>query len=260
MDRRKIDLSIANYGTTREEHYDLVLLPWGATEPHNLHLPYMTDCILSHDIAVDAAVKAYEEHGLQCMVMPPVPMGSQNPGQRDLKFCVHARYQTQFAILADIVSSLHRQGFRKLVIVNGHGGNNFKNMIRDLSVDYPDFLIACGEWFKMAPVGDFFDHPGDHADEVETSVMMHYHPEWVNLSEAGAGEGRTFTVDALREGKQWLPRHWNLASPHDTGIGNPMCSTAEKGTRFAEAVVAAYTRFLVQLHGIRQAEDLYTTS
>ena len=229
MEQREYDLIMANYGVTRQRSYDIVLLPWGATEPHNLHLPYLTDCILSHDIAVDAARVAFERHGVRCMVMPPVTMGSQNPGQRDLPFCVHASYDTQRAILADTVASLRHQGFRKLVIVNGHGGNNFRNMMRDLSTAYPDFFIACGEWFKMAPVAEYFDQPGDHG----------------------------FAVKALRQGKVWLPRHWNLASPDDTGIGNPALATAEKGRRFAEAVVAEYADFLRDFKQIQQAEDLY---
>ena len=65
-------------------------------------------------------------------------------------------------------------------------------MIRDLSVDYPDFLIASSEWYTVLKVKDYFENPGDHADEVETSVMMHYHPELVNLEEAGSGEYKTF--------------------------------------------------------------------
>lgn len=244
MDQRETDLSVSNYGVARRHVYDAALLPWGATEPHNLHLPYLTDCILSHDIAVDAAGKAYGRYGVRCMVMPPVPMGSQNPGQRGLPFCVHARYDTQYAILRDIVASLHQQGLRRLLIVNGHGGNNFKNMIRDLSVDYAGFHILTGEWFKMADPRAYFDCPGDHADEMETSVMMHYHPELVNLSEAGEGRGRGFAIDALREGRIWLPRRWDLASPEDTGIGNPRASTAGKGCRFADAVTDAYAGFL----------------
>ena len=82
------------------------------------------------------------------MVMPPVTMGSQNPGQRELPFCVHAHYDTQRAILTDIVASLYHQGFRRLLIVNGHGGNNFKNMIRALTLDYPGMLMMTSEWFK----------------------------------------------------------------------------------------------------------------
>ena len=173
--KESFDLTTTTFGSTRERQYDVVLLPWGATEPHNLHLPYLTDGILSHDIAVDVANEVFEQHGVRCMVMPPVNMGAQNPGQRELPFCIHARYETQKAILTDIVSSLYVQGFRRMLIVNGHGGNVFKPMIRDLLLDYPDFLVASSEWFKMADPKLFFESPGEHADEIETSVMMHYH-------------------------------------------------------------------------------------
>ena len=54
---REFDFSVSAYGVACSRRRNLVLLPWGATEPHNLHLPYLTDCILSHDIAVEAAVK-----------------------------------------------------------------------------------------------------------------------------------------------------------------------------------------------------------
>ncbi len=74
-----------------------------------------------------------------------------------------------------------------------------KSMIRDLSVDYPDFLIASSEWYTVLKVKDYFENPGDHADELETSVMMHYHPELVNLEEAGSGEYKTFAVQSLNE-------------------------------------------------------------
>lgn len=188
---KDFDLSVSNYGTARKHRYEIAILPWGATEPHNQHLPYLTDCILSHDIAVDAAVKLFDKYQVYSMVMPPVTMGAQNPGQRELPFCVHTRYETQRAILGDIVASLYTQGIRKMLIVSGHGGNSFKNMIRDLTVDYPDFIIAASEWFKMCPSKDYFDQPGDHADEVETSVMMHYHPELINLDEAGEGIQKT---------------------------------------------------------------------
>lgn len=254
--RRDLDLSVSNLGTVRGNQYQVAILPWGATEPHNLHLPYMTDCILSHSIAVDAAVKLDADHGVKCMVLPPVAMGAQNPGQRDVTFCIHYRYETQKAILQDIVDALQHQGVKKLLIVNGHGGNCFKNMIRDLAVAYPDFIIASSEWFKMCSSKDYFEQPGDHADEVETSVMMHYHPELVKLEEAGEGAARGFKIPALSSGKVWIPRNWSKVSK-DTGIGNPALATAEKGKKFAEAVVAEYAEFLYQFSLAESASDLY---
>ena len=53
---KKVDLSISNYGTVKDTDYDLVIQPWGATEPHNYHLPYLTDSLLSYDISVEASI------------------------------------------------------------------------------------------------------------------------------------------------------------------------------------------------------------
>lgn len=246
MNQKEFDLSISNYGTTRPIEYDIAILPWGATEPHNLHLPYLTDAILSHDVAVDAAKMAFEKYGVRAMVLAPMPLGSQNPGQRELKFCVHYRYETQKAVLTDIVTSLHHQGIKRLLIVNGHGGNSFKNMIRDLDVDMPDMLIASSEWFKVCPAKEYFEQPSDHADELETSVMMHYHPELVNLSEAGSGDYTGFKPQTLRDGVAWMPRNWSKVSK-DTGIGDPRLSNPEKGARFAAAVSTRYADLLNDL-------------
>ncbi|MBD9301335.1 MAG: creatininase family protein [Alistipes senegalensis] len=243
---REIDLSETCYGRVRDLQYDLTVLPWGATEPHNLHLPYLTDCILAHDVAVDAARKALETCDVRCMVLPPVNMGSQNPGQRELPFCIHARYETQKAILTDIASSLRAQGMRRLVIVNGHGGNCFKNMIRDLAVEMPDMLIAVGDWYTACPTRDFFDEPGDHADELETSVMMYYHPELVNLAEAGSGASKPFAARMLNEKVAWVPRDWRRVS-QDTGIGNPAKASPGKGRRFAEAVAGRFAELFCEL-------------
>ena len=242
------DLSVSNYGTARRADYQIAILPWGATEPHNLHLPYLTDAILSHDIAVDAARLADELYGVKAMVLPPVTLGAQNPGQRELPFCVHARYETQCAVLRDIASSLRHQGMRRLLIINGHGGNSFRNMIRDLAVDMPDMLIATSEWFKVRPAREYFDNPGDHADELETSVMLHYHPELTDLRDAGDGTGRGFKPATLQRGVAWVPRNWQRVST-DTGIGSPAAATAAKGARFAADVTADYAELLRDLCG-----------
>ncbi|MDR0988350.1 MAG: creatininase family protein [Prevotellaceae bacterium] len=247
MEKREIDLCVSCYGKVKTLAYDVVLLPWGATEAHNLHLPYLTDCILPHDLAVEAATKALAEHAVRCMVMPPVPFGAHNPGQRELPFCIHTRQSTQQAILEDIVASLQAQGVRKLIILSGHGGNNFKGMIRDLAFRYPDFLIVASEWFSIVPTKGYFEAAvDDHAGESETSVMMHYHPELVNLSEAGSGAARPFSIGALNNKIGWAPRHWDKATA-DSGVGDPRLATPEKGARYARAVVEKLTTLLVEV-------------
>lgn len=250
---KNIDLAISCYGEVKTFSYDLAILPWGATEPHNQHLPYLTDCILSHDIAMDAAHQALASQQVRCMVLPPVFMGSQNPGQRELAFCIHSRYETQKAILTDIVTSLHHQGIRKLVIINGHGGNCFKNMIRDMAVDYPDFLIVTTEWFTIVPPAGFFEEKDDHAGELETSVMLHYHPEWVNMALAGEGKSRPFGLDSLNEKIAWVPRNWQKVTD-DTGIGNPRKATPEKGKCYAKAVTGKLCQLFSE---IARTADIY---
>jgi len=241
---KHIDLTVTAYGKVKGNTYDLAILPWGATEPHNYHLPYLTDTILAQCFAVDALTYAVNHSNISGMVLPPIPLGSNNQGQRELLFCLHARYETQKAILADVVSSLHRQGLSKLVILNGHGGNSFINMLRDLSLDYPDFLIAVVDWYNIIPQADFFEERDDHAGEMETSVMMYYHPELVSLSEAGDGLAKPFAIPSFQDKTGWIPRHWGKISS-DTGVGNPKKASAEKGERYVKAVVGKIGQLLI---------------
>ena len=60
-------IPLTNWGEVIEQKYDIAILPWGAVEPHNYHLPYLTDCILTYEVAGDAAEAAYEK-GVTCMV------------------------------------------------------------------------------------------------------------------------------------------------------------------------------------------------
>ena len=232
-----IDIAKLTWGEVKENKYDVVVLPWGAIEPHNYHLPYLTDAYLSHSISIESAKLAYKKANKLCMVMPPIYLGSQNPGQWDLPFCIHANYETQKAILTDIVTSLSIQGITKLVIVNGHGGNTFKPYIRDLQVTHPNFQIIVVDWWTVEPHDSYFEEkPDDHAGELETSVVLHYHPELVNMQSAGDGFVKPVKIDSLNNRVGWSPRNWDEVS-EDTGVGNPKKSTAEKGKRFAEVVV-----------------------
>lgn len=247
LKNRFLYISETNYGEVLEQKYDIAILPWGAVEPHNYHLPYLTDCILTSGIAGDCAEKAYEQ-GVTCMVMPPVFFGSQNGGQWNKPFCIHTRSETQKAILVDIVTSLYGQGFRKLVIINGHGGNTFKPYIRDLAMAFPDFRIIAVDWWSIIPTEDYFvEKPDEHAGEQETSVMLHYHPELVFMERAGDGKVAPCSIGAVDRKIGWMPRNWDEVST-DTGIGNPKRSTAAKGERYVKAVVEKITELLIELN------------
>lgn len=241
-----LHIPLTNWGEVKNQNYNIAILPWGAVEPHNYHLPYLTDCILTYELASDAAELAYEE-GVVSMVMSPVYFGSQNAGQWNKPFCIHTRSETQKAILLDIVTSLNVQGIKKLVVINGHGGNSFKPYVRDLQMMFTDFQIIVVDWWTVVSSEGYFEEkPDEHAGELETSVMLHYHPELVDMESAGDGAVKPVKIDALNKKIGWMPRDWDEVS-EDTGIGNPKKSTADKGKLFAEAVVKKISKLLVDL-------------
>lgn len=240
----EFDITVAKWGDVEKvAHYEMAILPWGATEPHNKHLPYCTDMLSSQAIAFDVA-KEVSRLGIDVMVLPGIPLGSQNPGQTSLPFCIHVTQGTQSMVLRDIVDSLDRCGIRKLLIINGHGGNSFKGFIRDLVIDKPDFLILSSEWYTVVPRESVFEADvDDHAGEQETSVMLYYYPELVKMENAGRGDTIPFAIDGLNRKVAWVPRDWNKVSV-DTGIGNPLKATADKGKEYVAKVVKEYVKLI----------------
>jgi creatinine amidohydrolase len=237
-------LAHATWPAVRDTHYDVAVLPWGATEAHNTHLPYATDTIQVEAICDRAAAQAHAQ-GAQVVALPAIPFGVQT-GQREIPLCINLNPSTQLAVLRDIAGTLVRSGIPKLVIVNGHGGNDFRQMIRELQGAVP-LLIAQVNWYQCVDPKPYFDVPGDHAGELETSVMMHLTPELVGpLETAGPGTARPFAVRGFREGWAWTPRHWPSVTD-DTGVGDPHAATPAKGAAYVAAVVEQLGGFLVEL-------------
>src|SRR3989442_11035899 len=108
-------------------------------------------------------------------------------------------------------------------------------MIRELQPAVSLFLCSVN-WYQVVDPQLFFSEQGDHAGELETSVMLHVAPELVRpLSDAGPGRARRFKIVGLREGLAWAPRRWRQVTD-DTGVGNPAAATAEKGRKDVGAV------------------------
>ncbi|MFM9012801.1 MAG: creatininase family protein, partial [Gemmatimonadota bacterium] len=122
----------------RAAGYQVAVLPWGATEPHNHHLPYGTDTIECDVLAAESARLAWAR-GARVAVLPTVPFGV-NTTQLDLPLTLNMNPTTQLALLRDLVQALEGQGIRRLLIFNGHGGNDFKWMIRELQPTTAVFL------------------------------------------------------------------------------------------------------------------------
>ncbi len=247
-------LAETNWKAVKDTDYQVVVLPWGATEAHNYHLPYGTDNYETNYI-VEAAARQAWEAGAKVIALPGIPFGVQS-GQLDIKLCMNLNPSTQLAILKDVVDVLSRHGLRKLVILNGHGGNNFKMMIRELFVCYPGVFICEVDWFKIGTRSDFFEAEGDHADEMETSLMQHISPNLVlPLSEAGDGAAKKYKIKAFQEGWATSQRHWTKVTK-DTGVGNPAKATAAKGKKYLDKLVEKISEFLVELAEC-DVDDLY---
>lgn len=245
MKARPYILAETNWKDVKNTTYQLALLPWGATEAHNYHMPYGTDCYEAEHIAAISAEKAWNK-GTKTIVLPCIPYGV-NTGQLDIKLCMNMNPSTQYAVLGDIVDVLLRHDIQKLVIINSHGGNNFKNMIRELSIDQPDLFMCSLDWWRIGDPKSFFDTPGDHAGELETSIIMHIQPELLRpLSEAGPGIERKNKIKGLRQGWVTSQRQWTQVT-EDTGVGDPSKATALKGQQYLDIVSTEISEFLIQL-------------
>jgi len=238
-----------NWKTIREIDFDLAVLPWGATEAHNLHLPYGTD-IYEADYFAEAAARIAWERGAKVIALPAVPFGV-NTGQADVFLDININPTTQLAILGDVITVLNRQGIHRLLIVNSHGGNEFRPLLRELGLRFPKMFLATSNWYQSVDKKQFFDADGDHADEMETSLMMHLRPELVlPLSEAGPGAEKKSTITGIVEKWAWTERKWTEVT-EDTGIGDPRQATPEKGKGYVEAVTAKLADLMVDLASIR---------
>src|SRR6476469_10816859 len=112
-------LAESHWGTVRDTSYEVAILPWGATEAHNFHLPYATDVIECDVLAAESARLAWEQ-GAKVIVLPTIPFGV-NTGQSDIKLDINLNPTTQLAILDNVIQVLDRFGINRFMILNSHG-------------------------------------------------------------------------------------------------------------------------------------------
>ncbi len=248
MDKPRIRpyiLAETNWKHLKDAKIELAILPWGATEAHNYHLPYSTDNYESEYIAAESARIAYEK-GANLIVLPTIPYGV-NTGQSDIYLDMNINPSTQMAILNDIIEVLNRQGIHKLLIFNSHGGNDFKTLLRELGLKYPNMFLSTCNWFQAMNKEKYFENKGDHADEMETSLILHFKPELVlPLEESGDGSEKHHKIKSFSESWLWTERPWSKVTK-DTGIGNPKKATKEKGAQFFKDVTEKIGNVFVEI-------------
>ncbi len=245
-------LSETHWSDISEQEFDLAILPWGATEAHNLHLPYGTDNYETEALVFEAARMAWEQ-GAKVIVLPTIPLGV-NTGQSDIYMTMNMNPSTQQSILEDIADSLEGYGVDRLLLVNGHGGNDFRQILREVGANYPDLFMATCNRFQSVDQSRMFENDGGHADEMETSLMLYAYPELVKpLDQAGEGKAKKFSIEALNESWAWTERKWTRCTD-DTGVGDPRKATLEKGEQYFREVTAKLATLFVSMAKTGDAE------
>ena len=243
-------LAETNYGVVKQHEYEVAVLPLGATEPHNLHLPYGMDT-LEGDTIGEKICAAAHERGAKVVLLPTVPYGTQT-NQREFPFSMNLNPSTLNAVIVDLVESLVHQGIVKIVLLNSHGGNDLKGLLRESYGKIPAKLFLCNWYTIFRDVYDeIFDEPDDHAGEMETSLGLAYWPELIARNPDGtltADEGRKAATkfEAVNRGWVSITRPWHLLTTNG-GAGNPHKASAEKGRKLMDVLVDRLAGFLVEL-------------
>lgn len=228
--------------------FEVAVLPIGSTEPHAQHLVYGTDTFQVARFAEQVVAEANAQ-GAKCLLLPTMPF-SCNVNLGKCPWAMSLQPPTLIAFVKDVVDSVIRQGVRKIVILNGHGGNTGALLggLRQLHATTPAFL-AMAEWYAIS--GDVQKEvlettEGGHACEMETSTMLYLCPEGVDMSAAEATQARktAFSTRGLSFVSPWH------ALTRNTGLGDPTKATAEKGKRIIAAAVDRLAATLKELSDV----------
>ncbi len=253
MNRRLAELR-APQVAERLSASSIILQPLGAIEQHGPHLPFDTDLVIA-DAVAEAAVAEYGD-AVDAWLLPPLAYTKSNEHAWSAG-TVWLSASTLLAVLDDIGRSIAMLPARKVVFVNGHGGNsallNVANRELRLKYGLMTFLAHPGlpvDQGGMAPESEL--GMGVHAGTDETSLMLHLRPESVDLSVA------TRNVPAWLAGNQhvrfggrvsfgWLSNDFGP----DGHIGDPTAATAERGKKLFEGAVRGLGEALTEVAAFR---------
>ncbi len=239
-----------NYGHVKQRQYEVAVLPLGATEPHNLHLPYGTDIFEATLIGERICERAHKA-GANVILLPTIPYGTET-NLREFPLAINVNPSTLNRVICDIVDSLVQSGIRKIVLLNSHGGNDLKPLLRELYGKVAAYLFLCN-WYQA--IGDvyfeIFEHPEDHAGEMETSFAMAYFPELIATNADGSltadtGTKNSMRFEALNQGWVSISRPWHLLTTN-SGAANPHAASQAKGQKLMEILEQRLGDFLIEL-------------
>lgn len=237
----------------------VLIQPVGAIEQHGPHLPLIVDTAIG--VAVLGKALSKLDSDLPAYALPPLYYGKSNehwhfPGT------ITISAQTLLATVTEMAESLYRAGFRKLVLMNSHGGQPqvMEIAARDLHVKYDDFLVFPLFTWRVPNIAGELLTPkekqlGIHAGDAETSLMLSILPEQVKMEAAvveypsGLPENSLLTM----EGK--LPFAWATRDLSQSGIlGDPTVATKEKGDRILESIADGWVRVIKDVYAFHQPQ------
>ena len=193
------DLTQTNLHRIRQRKYEVAVIPTGATEAHNLHLPEGQDFLHTTHVARRCCEAAWKESP-NIICLPTIPFGV-DCNQLDFPMAIHVSQATLDAMLRDVIGSLRRHGIRKIVILNGHGGNDFTPLVRQIQCDLDVFVFVCNWWtVGKDRYAEIFTKPDDHAGQMETSVGLELFGHLVEPGQAGERQGPSVPVRGPAEG------------------------------------------------------------
>ncbi len=226
----------------------VAILPVGSTEPHANHLPYATDAWIAGSLATRAATRA-NAMGARVVVLPTMPYGV-NTNLMTVPLAQSIRPSTMTAFVRDVAETLERQGIRKLVILNGHGGNatTLAAVLRELHTAHTRFFAALVHaWTPYAAeVRQVIETGGDHAAEEETSIALALFPEKVRMDAAVTARDSELALESMKAPYIEFVRPWQHVSDN-TGLGDPARATAEKGGKLVDLFLERVSQFLKEL-------------
>ena len=236
----------------------VVILPVGTIEQHGYHLPLDTDVAVPTYIAEKAAERTGD------VVVPPVNYGYN---EKDLAFIgtVSVSAETFTCYLVEICRSLAHMGFKRIMILNGHGYNStMVGTAGMVVIEQTDAYCATADWWSL--IADTLDEireseaPGgmSHACEMETSVQMVLDPEHVDMSQAVKEtdfpfKGSRFVWYDMRQSPVSLKLPFHMLTRSGV-IGDATVATREKGERIVSAAVDRLVEFLEEFKRIAPVE------
>lgn len=235
----------------------VIIQPIGAIEQHGPHLPLVVDAAISLGVLGEALKQL--EVAIPAYALPPLYYGKSNehwhfPGTITLSA------QTLMAVLMEVATSVYRAGFRKLVLMNSHGGQPqiLEIVARDLHQQYEGFVVfPLFTWRVPNVTADLLDarelEQGIHAGDAETSLMLALLPDQVRLDRAMAEYPPELAPDSLLSLEGKLPFAWTTRDVSRSGvIGDPTTATSTKGDRILASLAAGWTQVLRDIHQFRQ--------